>query len=177
MSGVRYQDYDDLVAGIPEEKLLRGYIACLFPLVIQILRGTPREKQVELIFEEQHQHEPYANLALPIIATLPGAAEPWKRTSDGRTRLAKWSYVPKGSTLRSDPADYLAYALREAWTDKRSKKAQWCRPILSAGNGEGYGAILQRDKIRAIIEDAQNAAIWLTTFQRLNLAKQSIASG
>jgi hypothetical protein len=82
---------------------------------------------------------------------------------DGRAKLAKWSFVPKGSTLMSDPADYFAYALREAWTDPTSKRTEWCKPILSSNNGEAYGTILYRQKIRKIIRDTQ----MLNTFSLL----------
>lgn len=169
MAGVRYQDYEDLVVGTPDEKLIRGYIACLYPLVIQVLRGTPRTDRVEFVFEQQRQYAPLVNIVMPIIAQAerPGNEE-WKLTPNGKPRLAKWGFVPKGSTLMTDPADYLAFALREAWTDETSKKAQWCKSILTAGSGTGYGKVLRRKEIRPLIEDAQQQAIWLTMLQQLN---------
>jgi len=169
VGGVRYQDYEDLVTGTPDEKLIRGYVVCLYAMVIQVLRGTPKDERIEFVFEEQRQYEPLVNVILPIIGTLPlhSSDKAWKTTSDGRLRLAKWGFVPKGSTLMTDPADYLAFGLREAWTDSKSKKAQWCKPILTAGSGEGYGSIMKRATIRTIINNAENEAIWLTVRQRL----------
>lgn len=152
MGGVRFQDYEDLVLGKPEEKLLRGYIACLFPMVTQVLRGMPSEEQLEIVFEQQKEYEPFVNMALPFF-TVPDLQAPWKFTTDGKPRLAKWRFVPKGSTVRTDPADYLAFALREAWTDKNSKKSKWCKPILASGSG--YGRIMQRDEIRLYISSTQ----------------------
>ena len=151
MAGVRFQDYEDLVSGTPDEKLLKGYIACLIPMVIQILRGIPDDERIELVFEEQREYAPFVDMALP-FAAMP---EPWKLTKDGRPKLAKWSFVPKGSTVMTDPADYLAFALREVWTDRKSKKAEWCKPILASGSGEGYGLIMQRDRIRRMVTNAQ----------------------
>jgi hypothetical protein len=33
LGGVRFQDYEDLVSGQREEKLLKGYLAVLIPMV------------------------------------------------------------------------------------------------------------------------------------------------
>jgi len=169
MGGVRVKDYEDLLVGTEDEKLLRGYIACLFPLLIQILRGTPRSQRIELVFEEQRQYAPFVEMALSMFAAtscIPGAAE-WKSTPDGKPRLAKWSFVPKGSTIMTDPADYLAFALREAWTNKNSKKTQWCQPMLTSGGGHGYGSIMNRERIRRSITNAQNMMFWQTIYQQV----------
>lgn len=159
MCGVRYQDYEDLITGKPGEKLIKGYIACLIPMVIQILRGIPRDERLELFLEEQWQYAPFADMALQ-LAIIP---HQWTTTSDGKPKLARWGFVPKGSTLMTDPADYLAFALREVWTDGKSKKADWCRPILTSGSGEGYGVVLTRDKIRRII----TSSFMLGSYQRI----------
>ena len=151
-TGVKYADYEDLVSGTPEMKALKGWLACLTPLVMQTLRGIPEDERLELVFEEQSEYAPYAELALRCFCILD---KPWKRTKDGRVKLAKWSFVPKGSTLMSDPADYFAYALRELWTDPTSKRTDWCKPILNSNNKEGYGKILYRPRIRKIIRDTQ----------------------
>ena len=151
-TGVKYADYEDLVSGTPEMKALKGWLACLTPLVMQTLRGIPEDERLELVFEEQSEYAPYAELALRCFCILD---KPWKRTKDGRAKLAKWSFVPKGSTLMSDPADYFAYALRELWTDPTSKRTDWCKPILNSNNKEGYGKILYRPEIRKIIRNTQ----------------------
>src|SRR5208282_5731904 len=97
--------------------------------------------------------------ALPFFSVRDPYA-PWIFTGDGKPKLAKWGFVPKGSTLMTDPADYLAFALREIWTDKTSKKAQWCRPILASGRGEGFGVIMQRETIREVINQTYMLALF-----------------
>ena len=159
MGGVRYEDYEDLVVGTEDEKLLKGYVACMVPMVINILRGTPQDERIELVFEGPAGAAPFAHLALSMFA-IPNREFPWKFTKDGKPRLAKWGWVPKGSTVMTDPADYLAFALRETWTDENSKKAKWCDPILSSGSGEALGRRMSRDRIRKTVKDAQMMMIF-----------------
>jgi hypothetical protein len=136
-----------MVLGGPAEKLLKGWLALLQPLILQTLRIVPDDERLEVVFEEQREYQPYANLAFKSSLAVPD--HPWKRTKDGKPKIAKWSFVPKGSTVRTDPADYLAFALRELWTDQHSKKTEWCRPILKSGRG--IGKIFNRQDIRAAI--------------------------
>jgi hypothetical protein len=167
MGGVRYEDYEDLVTGTRDEKLLKGYLACLMPMVIQILRGIPENERLEIVFEQQYEYEPFAHMALSIFTSILDA--PYKVTSDGKIKLARWVFLPKGkSSVLNDPADYLAYALRETWTDKTSRKAQWCSPILTTGSGEGFGAVMGREKIRKVVKDAQMMLIFQEIREMIN---------
>jgi len=101
-------------------------------------------------------------------------AQPWGRMKDGKPKLAKWGFVPKGSTVLTDPADYLAFALRELWTNPKGKKAAWCKPILKSGGGRGLGAILRRDTIRQVVATTQVIAAYRNIEQQLSrLVQQS----
>jgi hypothetical protein len=75
----------------------------------------------------------------------------WFLADDGQPKLARWSFVPKDTTIFTQPADYFVYALRQLYQDRHSKKTQWCRPILKSGNGEGLGAVMMRKQIRQSI--------------------------
>jgi hypothetical protein len=152
VGGVQFKDYEDLVSGTPDAKLLKGYMACLSPMIIQTLRGIPEDERLELVFEEQKQYEPFVNIVLS-LGGIPDHS--WTRTKEGTPKLARWSFVPKGSTLRSDPADYLAYALRELHTDPTSKRTEWCEPLLDSNNRTAFGVILKRDKIRKLVIGTQ----------------------
>ena len=156
IGGVRFQDYEDLVSGQREEKTMKGYIAVLIPMVLNTLRVIPPTERIELVFDQQDEYEPFANLALQWLAT---PDHPWRRTVDGKPKLAKWSFVPKGSTILTDPADYLAFALRAVRINEKSKKTQWCMPILRAGEGSGYGKVFTRAQIRKQIMDSYTMAL------------------
>jgi hypothetical protein len=162
LAGVRYSDYEDLVSGTPAAKLLKGYLACLFPLILQTLRVVPNTERLEVVFEEQREYEPFAQIVLSQLAV---PDHPWKRTLDGLPKLAKWAFVPKGTTIMTDPADYFAFALREVWTDKTSKKSEWCQPILKSD--EGIGKILRRQEVRDIISTTFMMATFDDTDRRI----------
>lgn len=154
LGGVRLSDYDDLIDGTREEKLLNGYICCCFAMVIQTLRGIPKDERLTIIFERQDLYWWMADIAMQVIANERSLPE--MLTPDGKTpKLAAWKVVPKGSTVLTEPSDYFAYALLQNWRDKTSLKAEWCRPILEAHNYEGLGAIMKRDKIRETIQHGQ----------------------
>lgn len=163
MGGVCFDHYADLVTGTPHAKELKGYMSCLVPMVTNTLRGIPKDERIELVFEQQDEYEPFVNMALPTF-TVPNPRAPWQTMPDGKPKLAKWSFVPKGSTILGDPADYLAFALREVWTDKTSKKARWCSPIRDAGDGRGFGKVMSRKEIRFVV----SSAYMLKVFNRMD---------
>ena len=159
MGGVRYQDYEDLVVGTDDEKIMKAYIACLIPMVINVLRGTPQDERIELVFEEQREYMPFTDLALRMF-WIPSPSAPWKFNKEGKPRLATWAWVKKHSTILTDPADYLAFALRENWSHPESKKAKWCMPILNSGRREALGRRMSRERIRRSIQNAQMMSIY-----------------
>jgi len=148
VGGVRVKDYEDLLSGTPAQKLLKGYIVCIYPLVINVLRAIPRNERLEIVFEEQQEYQPYTELALSAIVSLRDQRPDWFLTDDRQLKLAKWSFVPKDSTIFTQSADYFVYALRQLYQHRHSKKTEWCRPILKSGNGEGFGAVMTRKQIR-----------------------------
>jgi hypothetical protein len=155
VGGVRVSDYEDLVAGSISEKLLKGYMACVYPLVLNVLRTVPSNERLELVFEDQKEYAPYTNTLLSAITGIADKSDKkpdWMLTADGLPKLAKWSFVPKDSTILTDPADYFSYGLLQAWRDKNSKRTRWCQPILNSGKGEGVGRIMRREEIRKVIK-------------------------
>lgn len=149
---VRVADYEDLVVGSPDQTIFKGYVACLLPMVTQILKGIPPHERIELVFEYQREYWPLIEMAMHHFTFNDGTRQ-YRFTPDGKPKLAKWSSVPKGSTLMTDPADYLAFALREHHANPTSKKAAWSQPIFCSPNG--YGLTLSRDRVRRIILGAQ----------------------
>lgn len=119
------------------------------------MRVVPDNERLELVFEEQREYERCAHIVLHLLAT---PTHPSQRMADGKPKLAKWSFVPKGSTIMTDPADYFAFALRELWTDSKSRRTEWCRPILKGGHG--VGRIMRRQEIRGYIVETLMKAIF-----------------
>jgi hypothetical protein len=148
LGGVNVSDYEDLVTGTYVQKLLKGYITCVYPLVINVLRSLPKNERLELVFEQQDEYEPFTDGALAAIVSLRFTKPDWFITDDGLPKLAKWSFVPKSSTMLTQPADYFVYALRKMYEDEHSERASWCEPILKSGGGSGIGMIFKRKDIR-----------------------------
>ena len=149
---VRVSDYVDLVVGKDDERLYPGYIACLLLMVGQIIEGIPSDERIEFVFEQQKQYEPYIDMVMRIYAR-PASMGGTHLNSAGLPQVARWAYVAKQSTVMTDPADYLAFALRSLHDNPNSTKTRWCLPIF-AGN-QGYGNTLERDMVRRIVVGAQ----------------------
>jgi hypothetical protein len=156
VGGIRYGDYEDLLIGTPWEKVLSGYIHCLFSLVMQTLRVLPPDERIEFVFEAQDTYEPYAHAAFTKFLAVPG--DSWRAMTDGRPKVAKWSFVPKGTTILTDASDYAAFAMHAAWTDINSRKAQWCVPLLRScdHSNRGIGSIMNRKMIRDVVSQTIN---------------------
>ncbi len=171
VGGVKAADYEDLIQGTPAEKLLKGYIACIYPLVINVLRVIPKNERLEIVFEEQKEYELYTKCALSALVSIRHIRPDWFLTEDGLPKLAKWSFVPKGSTMLTEPADCFVYALRHLYQDKNSKQTQWCKPILDSGDGTGIGAIMEREAMREQMMKVPFMAIYAQVMTQLGKFK------
>lgn len=89
LAGVRAKDYEDLLDGTPAERLLKGYLVCIVPMVIQILRSIPKNEKLELVFEQQSEYEPYAHRALASLLDLEVFNQDYFRTNEGFPKLSK----------------------------------------------------------------------------------------
>ena len=167
LGGVRVKDYEDLLVGTPAQRLLKGYVTCIYPLVINVLRHIPSSERLEIVLEQQDEYQPFAECALAAIVSLRKQRPDWFLTDDGLPKLAKWSFVAKDSTILTQPADYFVYALRQLYQDKNSKKTEWCKPILNSGGKEGIGAIMKRSEIRQSVIGLPFMAIYAQTLRQL----------
>ena len=150
VGGVKQGDFKDLIFGSKEERVLSGYIICLWAMLHDTLRSLPTGEQLKLVFEEQTVYQPFAEVAIRVCIDNPSPSD---LLPDGRHKLASWSWVPKEDTILTQPADYFAFALSKAWKEPGSVKDQWCRPILGTKGGNGFGAILSREQVRQAISD------------------------
>jgi hypothetical protein len=75
-----------------------------------------------------------------------GAVSAWPTAQFPQDKLVRWGFVPKRSTIMTDPADYLAFAWRKTKTNPGSRKSEWCRPI--APLAEAIGEVPPRDEMR-----------------------------
>ena len=130
VGAIKVSDYADLIGTGPvNEQALKGYILALLGMTYQVLRHLPKGERLEIVFEQQDEYQPVAHELLSMVAI---GNYPWLKTDTGETKLAKWRFVPKDSTILTQSADYMAYAVLQYYRDKDSRKAQWCRSILTS---------------------------------------------
>lgn len=135
---VKISDYWDLVKGTRAEKLSKGYFMALYPMAIMLLRYIPDTEQVKLVLEEQVHFEGNARIIFNTFSTF--------QTVGGAPKIAEVEFVQKQTTTRTQPGDYLAYALLQNYRDRNSVKAKMCLPIT--GDGMIIGCRATRAQIR-----------------------------
>ena len=140
LGGVRVNDYEDIFQGHAFlEKLNAGYIIALTPLIVQLVRWIPEGERVELIFEQQDRYMGLIDFTFKNTLDHPEVKE----------KIAKWSFVPKGSTPLIEPADYFAYAMGQYKKDEKSIRSIWTRPIIeSVDTVRAIGAVFERRVVR-----------------------------
>jgi hypothetical protein len=138
VGAVRVSDYLDLLSNPVEQMMMCGYNCALYPVIISILKHFPSGERVKWVFEEQHHHEAAARTVFERFTEL-----------NFQQRLAGVEFVAKNSTIRTQPSDYLAYAVAQRLRDRTSRKAKWSSPILEGR--EPLGLVVDRDTIRKIV--------------------------
>jgi hypothetical protein len=157
LGGVRFGDYRDILKGTPDEVAMNGYVVCLWSMLYDTLRCLPEGERLEIVFEAQDRYAYFAEIAIQVFTR--SDPPPELLLADGTPKLASWRWVPKDSTSLLEPADYLCYALAKYYKDAGSIKDQWCRPILREQEGEGFGHIMPRDKVRMAINGGMKSRI------------------
>jgi hypothetical protein len=151
IGAVKVSDYSDLAQNMSDSYAVQGYHICLFPIIVEVLKAVPAGEHIRWVFEQQHDYEQQAR---NVFRNFPEA---------DKSRLEDVSFVSKDSSVRTQPADFLAYAMLQKRRDPQSLRAQWCEPIFSVNSY--LGMIVGHDLIRMIIGGSLNAAALLTTRQ------------
>jgi hypothetical protein len=144
---VRVSDYGDLLEHPTEQVLVGGYLCALHPVIRQVLLAFPGTERIKWIFEEQEQYEPLVRLVFANYELL-----------NCKERCAGVEFVPKDSTVLTQPSDYLVYAQLQRMRDENSQKSKWCAPILQ-NLPSPEDSIIGRELIRHIVKQALYWAI------------------
>jgi hypothetical protein len=141
MGIVRGNDYEDLVPRSPLIRLIASpYMMAMQPCILQTIKYVPQDEGVHFIFERQDRYSPFAHFP----ETFYGQEF---KDKEGNPRVTV-TYVEKGFTRRTEPADYLASEMAQCDIDNSSFKAEAGRSIL--GDSMMIGARISRDQIRVI---------------------------
>jgi hypothetical protein len=135
---VRVSDFIDLVP-LGMRPRFKGYLLCLYAVVLHILKSVPVDERVKLVLEQQNEYELSAMRIFALFAEA------------GNKDALEVSYVAKASCMLLEPADCLAHCILQMQRDQTSHKSQLCAPILADKNG--IGEQLQRNRARALTRD------------------------
>jgi hypothetical protein len=149
---VRVSDYTDLVPqGTIFEKTFNGYVLSLFPMIQAALLRFPNDK-ISLVFEEVGQYEIATRMVVRSFQNVLG--------EDGKPRIHGVQFVNKGATNRTQPGDYLAFAMLQYLRDKSSVKSHWTSSIRQPETSSAPAFLpLDKETARAIIDSVVDAAV------------------
>ncbi len=143
---VRVSDYYDIVAGSKEAKReLSGYIVCLSGIIHALHRLIPSQHSIRIVCEMQPAYQHSAQKMWWALTRI--IAHPKHPYFSGL------EFIPKGSSLLMQPADFLAFALTKVFEDEESRTAQLCDAILGDRKVSGY--FIDRSKARKIMLGAK----------------------
>lgn len=135
---VKTADFIDLVPDDMRPRF-KGYLLCLYAVVLHILKSVPLDERIKLVFEQQHEYEMSARRIFSLFALA------------GNKDSIEVSYVSKTSCPLLEPADCLAHCILQLQRDPTSHKVKLCAPILS--NSEGIGEDIKRNRARNLTND------------------------
>lgn len=148
-AALRLQDYEDLLPEeLKENPEISPYMLCTAVIFARTAKMVPSGQRIAFVFALQKR---YSRLvALPV----------WflRHFVSGRFSV---TYLTE-RTMLTEPADYLAFEIRQTQIDINSKKSRLGRSII--GDGQGYGAIATKDGIRKVMTN---------TIERLDRLKKA----
>lgn len=137
--------YFDLVSGTAAEKLTKGYYFCLITIFDAIVKNTPKDEAVKFVFEVQEEYE--------IQARSYFDANKHHLTSGGEPKFNSIEFIPKNSSILTQPADYLAFSLLQQFRDPQSVKSKWCDPIRH-NTQPVFGLVHDGEGLRRVIKSS-----------------------
>lgn len=146
---VNVADYFDLVQGTVAEVHTHGACLALAQIVDGLMTAIPGDERFEFQFEASPL-DFYIDKMMKILTRYPGM-----RRYDGKSRIARWSFVPKEDCILFEPADYLANHIYHMKLDSTSQRAQWTEPIVRGR--EIIGSTMSRETARRLFSHLQRA--------------------
>lgn len=143
-AAVKTGDYLDIVANTSTEKRLPGYVICLTAVISRLSKSVPSNESIKIICETQTTYEGMAVLTFRQLRASYPISQP------SRPYFSGIEFIPKDSSVLTQPSDFLAYAVAEGHRDRKSRKTRLCNPILGP-TGRIIGLTLERDDVRRIV--------------------------
>lgn len=131
---LRLADYEDLLPDDPEVRItMSPYMMGATWCFSRTFANIPESERVNFVFERQDLYSRWKYLLESLFGMIYGS------------RLVI-RYVGKDTTSLTQPADYLAFAIRYMQISPTSPRAQLTKSIV--GDARGYGAQITREYVR-----------------------------
>jgi len=140
VGGLWLKDYEEVVKGRVGEPFTTPYLTAAQVCMVETLAGASASDRVQFVFDRQHIYENIVQKLFEVV---------FKLSKDDPRVLESPYFMAHERTVCLDPADYLAFQVREYNTYKDSKKAAWGMSIL--GNGEADGYIYSRVQLEKLV--------------------------
>ncbi len=139
---VNVSDYFDLVKGTVAEVHAQGACLALAPIVDALKTEIPGDERFEFQFEASPL-DFYIDKMMKLLTGYPGM-----KRYDGKSRIARWAFIPKEDCSLFEPADYLANHIYHKKLDPNSRRAQWTEAIVRGR--EIIGSTMSKETARAL---------------------------
>lgn len=141
---VKPSDYRDLIVGTVAEAYGHSYSMCLLQIFEALVHQIPGDERFEFVFEASPL-DFYIDKQMQMTAIMRAFQRP-----DGRSRIARWSFVPKSQCSLFQPGDYLANHLYNRELAPESDRARWTEPI--ARGRKLLGSPMSRERARMLFQ-------------------------
>lgn len=138
---VKASDYLDLLSE-RSKKELAGYSICLSTVMAALNHLVPLNESIKIVCEMQNQYrEDAERMFRAVRIAAPSPLKPY---------FSGIEFIPKDSSILTQPGDFLAYAITHRHRDPQSLKSQLCLPIFGPTDRvEGW--TLPRETVREIL--------------------------
>ena len=140
-AAIKWADFNAIVRGKVKSTFANPYQMCAYCAISVVLCELAGDDDCYFVFDRQEGKRKDDMMRMrDIVYEWCGADR----------RVKDITFLPRQATVCLDPADYLAYAIRERHLDKDSFKAKACAPIIGrGGNGGWFGT----PQLKGMVED------------------------
>ena len=150
-SAVRTGDYLDIVANSRHEKILPGYAICLAAVISRLGKIVPMQESIKIVCEINPLYEDAANTMFRQVTIALSRPD--------RPYFSGIEFIPKNSSILTQPSDFLAFAIAHYHENRQSYKTLVCTPIFGpSGISAIHGMTLPSKVIRGIVARTKNHA-------------------
>jgi hypothetical protein len=125
--GMHWRDYEASMKGQIRPQFANPYMLCAESCMSTVLTNIAGSDDVLFIFDRQHVHKGAMNRLRDFVFGVVGVD----------SRIKGCDFLPSKATVCLDPADYLAYMIREEAIDSASPRFAMGKSILGTKGGDG----------------------------------------